>query len=294
MQNYFGLSVSGLLFLLAAPAGTPGMCGPTRSPEPILRVDDGDTQNGTTFSFGRTPIGSATTRTVRFTNVSEVNATIAPHLPGLLPAISVSPPFFHTGGNCFEFLTVIAPGQSCTLDISFLPFEVSHRDLLGSVGVDTEKGVSVAEFRLVGTGAYPGPSLTISDAPFYHFGRHVVGESVSKGFLVWSTGTEPAVLETINETTLGLLPPYRLVSTSCQAGATMTPVRELSLADLENASGANLPPPITSFCALTVSFSPTSVALVPGRIQLSYTTSSGGAAREVARDLWGVGDPVVP
>lgn len=294
MQNYFGLSVPGLLFVLAAPAGTPGMCGPTVSPNPILRVDNGDTQNNTTFSFGRTPIGSATTRTVRFTNVSDVSATIQPSLPGILPAISVSPPFFRTGESCIEGLSVIAPGQSCTLDITFAPFDVSHQDSLAYVGVGTEKGVSTAQFRLVGTGAYPGPSLTISDAPLYHFGTHVIGESVTKGFLVWSTGTEPAVLETINETTLGLLPPYRLVSTSCQAGAAMAPVRELSLTDLENASGVNLPPPITSFCALTVSFSPTSVALVPGRIKLSYTSSSGGAARVVVRDLWGAGAPVVP
>ncbi|HEY6557668.1 MAG TPA: choice-of-anchor D domain-containing protein [Polyangiaceae bacterium] len=294
MQNYFGLSVPGVLFILAAPAGTPGMCGPTVSPNPILRVDNGDTQNNTTFSFGRTPIGSATTRTVRFTNVSDVSATIAPRLPGILPAISVSPPFFRTGGSCVEGLSVIAAGQSCTLDISFLPYEVSHHDFLGYVDVDTDIGVSAAQFRLVGTGAYPGPSLTISDAPFYHFGTHVVGETVTKGFLVWSTGTEPAILETVNETTLGLLPPYRLVSTSCQAGAAMTPVRELSLTDLENASGVNLPPPITSFCALTVSFSPTSVALVPGRIRLSYKSSSGGLARVAVRDLWGVGAPVVP
>jgi hypothetical protein len=294
MQIYFGLSVPGLLFILAAPAGTPGMCGPTRSSEPILRVDNGDTHNSTTFSFGRTPIGSVTTRTVRFTNISDVNATIEPSLPGILPAISVFPPFFRTGGNCVELLTVIAPGQSCTLDISFAPFDVSHQDSLEYVEVDTEIGFSSAGFRLVGTGAYPGPSLTISDGPFYHFGHHVVGETVTKGFLVSSTGTEPAVLETIDESTLGLLPPYRLVSTSCQAGAAMTPVRELSLADLENASGVNLPPPITSFCALTVSFSPTSVALVPGRIRLSYKSSSGGLARVAVRDLWGVGAPVVP
>jgi hypothetical protein len=294
MQNYFGLSVPGLLFILAAPAGTPGMCGPTRSPEPILEVDNGDTQNGTTFSFGRTSIGSATTRTVRFTNVSDVNATIAPSLPGILPAISVSPPFFRTGGSCIEGLSVIAPGQSCTLDISFAPFDVSHQDSLAYLDVDTEKGFSTAQFRLVGTGAYPGPSLTISDAPFYHFGTHVVGETVSKGFLVSSTGTEPAILDPNYESTLGLLAPYRLVSTSCQAGVAMTPVRELSLTDLENTSGVNLPRPITSFCALTVSFSPTSVALVPGRIQLSYRSPSGGAARVVARDLWGVGAPAVP
>ena len=74
----------------------------------------------------------------------------------------------------------------------------------------------------------------------------------------------------------------------------MTPVRELSLTDLENASGVNLPSPITSACALTVSFSPTSVAIVPGRIQLTYKSSSGGAARIAVRDLWGAGAPVVP
>jgi hypothetical protein len=270
------------------------MCGPVRSLEPILRVENGDTQNGTTFTFGRTPIGAATTRTVRFTNVSDVSATIEPSLPGILPAISVSPPFFRTGGNCVEWLTVIAPGQSCTLDITFAPFEVRHHDSLGHVDVDTEKGVSTAQFRLVGTGAYPGPSLTISDAPFYDFGTHGVGETATKGFLVMSTGTEPAILEPINETSLGLLPPYRLVSTSCEAGAAMTPVRELSLTDLENASGVNLPSPITSACALTVSFSPTSVAPVAGRIQLTYKSSSGGAARIAVRDLWGVGAPVVP
>ncbi len=287
MHNYHALSVPGLLLVLAAP---PPGCGPTFFSSTILRVDNGELAQKNVFRFGRTPIGESTTHTVRLTNTGPVGATIAPPLPGgIVPAmLPAAPPFFHDGGSCREGLTVQA-GESCTLDIRFTPTEVSHTDHQPYVGFLAEGSSGIARFRLVGTGAYPGAVLRISDAPAYDFGTQPVGSVTHKGFLVWSEGTEALVLDSIDERTLGLAPPFALVSTSCQSGSTMTPVRELSLEDVATAYESYLPPPVTAGCVVVVAFSPAETGAASGAFQVSYRPAGGGDAVVVRRDMTGAG-----
>ncbi|HMJ16316.1 MAG TPA: choice-of-anchor D domain-containing protein, partial [Polyangiaceae bacterium] len=279
MQQNYGLALPGLLVILAAPAATPGGCGlPPIVSEPVLQVDNGETETKDVFSYGRTPIGSWKTRTVNVVNVSDKEATIKRPFPPV-PAVIAIPPFAHTGGSCIESFTVLAPGQSCTVDFSFAPFEVSHEYAIASVSFSTEGGYGMARFRVAGTGAYAGASLTISDGPFYDFRAQTVGTSTTKGFLVSSTGTDSAVLETVDQATLGIAPPFKLVSTSCQSGTLMSAVRELSLADIESIAGSELPPAVTSFCAVTIAFEPTAPVPAGMRLRVNYRPASGGAVQ---------------
>jgi hypothetical protein len=281
--------------VLAAPATAPPGCGPTFFSSSILRVDNGELEQKNVFRFGRTPIGESTTHTVRVTNTGTVGATIASPLPGgavpaMLPAAA---PFFHTGGSCREGLTVQA-GESCTLDIRFAPTEVSHTDQQPYVGFVEDGNSGIARFRLVGTGAYTGAVLRISDAPGYDFGTQPVGSVTHKGFLVWSEGTEALVFDHIDERTLGLTPPFSLVSTSCQSGATMTPVRELALEDIASAFESSLPPAVTAGCVVVLAFSPLEPGPVSGALQVSYRPAAGGDALVVRRPVAGAGSLAAP
>lgn len=170
--------------------------------------------------------------------------------------------------TCTIAATGIAPNQTCTFVVSFLPSSGGLRSFAVALKYGTFIGATskTATFNVTGTGALPA-TLSISDAPVYGFGNVVQGGSKNKTLTVTNGGNIEA------SAMVGVAPgaPFSFV------GGTYP--------GLGGTCGSTLLGGAS--CSIAVTFAPTSLGAASGTVSLSYY--NGDQTTTTSRGLSGTG-----
>ena len=153
-----------------------------------------------------------------------------------------------TGGTCVPGVTALAPGASCTLEMTYAPSESDLGTIAGVLGVLTEAGMDIGFLTTsaVPENLQPGP-LTFSGATF---GPTLIGFSSSTVLVATNSGPGSLTLSSVRGPGHGVT----ITGGTCVSG------RQL-------ASGAS--------CALDLSWKPTTIGVLHGIVQFSYPGAGG-------------------
>jgi hypothetical protein len=211
-------------------------------PSPVLQV------RPDSLTFATQPVG--TTSAPRAVTVSNAGSA-----PLHLVAIDLTGDFAEAG-TCFA-QTLLAPGATCTLAVSFSPAGAGTRS--GTLTISSDAGVKTVAL----SGDAPGPTALILTPTALTFASTPIGSStVAKNVTVSNTGTSIATL----------------------GSASITGDFELSA----NTCGSTLPP--QTGCTVSITFKPTASGTRSGLLTLSsgsglQTVSLVGIGTSAATDL---------
>jgi alpha-tubulin suppressor-like RCC1 family protein len=158
-------------------------------------------------------------------------------------------PFSITRTTCTEF-TMMAPGATCTADVTFAPTELGpYRDQFSASFQGTFSGALYAAAVVSGGGGDP---IYFGNAGI---GPHPVGATITTPVAVTNVHRVPVTLGTVSAAALQIAAPYTLKSTTCVTGAVLEP---------------------DASCTLTIAFSPTTIGSAARNIRLAYTWNEAG------------------
>ncbi len=190
-----------------------------------------------------------------------------------------------SGTTCPQTGGTLAVGANCTLSITFTPSGTGGRS--AAVTITDNAGGSPHTVSLTGTGAQPGPAVSLSPASLSFSGQNVGTTSSAQSVTLSNTGTAPLTIASLNPSG-----DFALTSTcgtsvapraSCAINVTFTPTtggtRTGSITISDNAPGSPQTVALSGtgmdFTLTTSASSATVTAGQPANFQMTLAPASG-------------------
>jgi hypothetical protein len=149
----------------------------------------------TSHDFGGDLVsGPPVTQTFTLSNSPDTSVTLDPDVPGLLGPNADQ--FSITGGTCTPGLT-LAPGDSCTIEVSFDPTSLGGKS--ASLVVDSNDPDKAVKADLFGTGTDPNETVSPASLPF---GSRLVGTQSPAQTVTLTNGPGASAPDSIGQATL--------------------------------------------------------------------------------------------
>ena len=237
---------SGTLIIESDAASSPDLIDLTGSSTPVILASPSNTAplaafapSQSSLTFANTMVGNASTpQTLTLDNTGTTTLTVL----GLQ-----STPDFTVASNC----SVIVPGASCTLTITFTPQPsaqpgTSPAARVGAIEISSSASTSLEFISLVGVSS--PPTMVLAPAAL-NFGTVLVGANATLSVQITNTASSPAILASFSATG-----DYTIANGSCPPpGSTL-------------AAGAN--------CALQVTFAPTQSGTRTGTLSVATSATA--------------------
>jgi cyclophilin family peptidyl-prolyl cis-trans isomerase len=155
----------------------------------LTRIEVVEPVQPSLLDYGLVPLGGASSDSILIQNLTEAPMAIDPIAPDALAS-----PFSIDSESCSA--AVLAPTQTCSIDISFRPLEAGRRQVSFTLLTDSDSFPSLT-VSVTGTGAPQAPTLSLSLADSLDFGDIGPGDDRQLGITLSNNGIDPLTIRSV-------------------------------------------------------------------------------------------------